>query len=565
MQSEIRWKKRRRVAPLLSAVLPGLGQAFTARWGPALAFFLLAAAPVFFLSFIWRDLNGVGYFSWRAFNFGHWIMFVLLVVTWVVNVIDAARGHRPATAPCIEACPAHIQIPSYINLILEKRYQECHALLTRWIPLVGTIGHVCHHPCERDCTRYAFDQPVAICPLKAFVGSYMIRNNLLGQIPRPTRSPRASRVAIIGSGPAGLTAAFFLARLGLAPTIFESLPVAGGMLAVGIPAYRLPRAVLQAEIDFILGQGVELKTGTTVGREVMIEDLFAQGFQAVLAAPGTHRESSLRVTGEELEGVVPGLAFLGSVNLGHRSALEGDVVVVGGGNVAMDAARCALRLGAATVTVVYRRSRLEMPANEWEVTEAEEERVKFLFLTNPVRVLGESRVEAVECLAMKLGEPDASGRRRPIPVEGSEFTIPCRWVIPAIGLVPGTSFLESAGVKLNSGGLVLTRQGKLATARRGLFAGGDAVLGPTSVIRASTHGREAAMEIFRHLSGRGAFRFPRIKVGPPQSEFATRPRVPQAAREVEERRADFNLIHQVYDEDPCHSEGRRCLRCDLNM
>jgi NADPH-dependent glutamate synthase beta subunit-like oxidoreductase len=246
--------------------------------------------------------------------------------------------------------------------------------------------------------------------------------------------------------------------------------------------------------------------------------------------------------------------------------LEGDVVVVGGGNVAMDAARCALRLGAASVTVVYRRSRLEMPANAWEVEEAEEEGIRFRFLTAPARVVGREAVEGLACIEMRLGEPDASGRRRPVPVEGSEKVIPCRQVIPAIGLTPRTAFLEGSGVRLDKGGLILTpKSGSALTHRTGVWAGGDAVTGPASVIGACRQGRDAAMAIASSLGARSAWRFRGIKTGLPQSEFATRPRVLQASRPASERKGDFRLIHRVYEAQACDSEGRRCLRCDLEM
>lgn len=550
----IRWRKRRRFAPLLSAVLPGLGQAVTARWSSACTFFILAAMPAFFMYYVPRELN-----------IGHHIMFGLLAIAWVINIIDAYLGsHRP-TAPCIEACPANIEIPHYINLILEGRYVECHALISRWTPLVGIIGHVCHHPCEEKCTRKTFDESLAICPLKAFVGKYMIDNNLLCVIPRPHTGANGRKVAIIGSGPAGLTAGFFMSRLGLNPTIFESLPVAGGMLAVGIPSYRLPRRILDAELDFIRNQGVEIRTGVTVGADIRLSDLFDDGYKAVFAAPGTHREYRLRVEGEQKQGVIPGLQFLRQVNLGELDSMEGDVIIVGGGNVAMDAARCALRLGASRVTVLYRRSRLEMPANDWEVREAEEEGVEFLFLSNPVKVIGGDSVEGIECVEMKLGEPDESGRRRPIPIGGSEFTIPGRFLIPAIGLFPDSGFLEESGVRVDKKGFVITRNRKMMTHRKNVFAGGDAVTGPASVIQASYHGREAAIHIHNRLSGRSRYRFQKIRIGEAQCEFATAPRVPQRVFPADDRKTDFRLIHQVYSDEESLSEGRRCLRCDLNM
>ena len=554
MIKEIKWSRKRRLAPVLSALVPGLGQAFTGRWSAAAAFFLLFAMPAFFLVYLRMTPN-----------VGHYIMAPLLFLAWLINLADSWFGTTSPTAPCIEACPAHINIPHYINLVVEKRYEDCHSLITRWTPLVGTIGHVCHHPCEFKCTRFTFDEPVAICPLKAYVGDHMIKNDLLRGSGDSPPGDKAARVAVVGSGPAGLSAAYYLARLGLRPTVYEALPVAGGMLAVGIPSYRLPRRVLKKEIAFIQEAGVEIRTGVRVGEDVSVKDLLGEGHRAVFAAPGTHRETLLRIEGEEKKGVIPGMRFLRSVNLGEITSLEGQVLVVGGGNVAMDAARSALRLGASKVTIIYRRSRREMPAHNWEVSEAEEEGVEFLFLTNPVKVHGGSSVSQVECLEMMLGEPDESGRRRPVPVEGSNFTLPCDHLIPAIGLNPEASFMEEAGARLSARGRILTRKGKAITHTKGIYAGGDAVTGPSSVIQASFQGRQAAMEIFRRLSGRGGLLFPRIKVGKAQSEFAARPRVKQDTRHPEDRRESFSLIHRVYGEEDCLSEARRCLRCDLDM
>jgi NADPH-dependent glutamate synthase beta subunit-like oxidoreductase len=564
MRNELSWNSRRWVATLLS-VIPGLGQAFTGRWSAAVTFFVFGLTPFLFLGFIWRQPDGDSYLLWREFNVGHSIMWAFLFVAWVINLVDTWRGSKPPTAPCIEACPGRIEIPVYINLLLEKRYRDAHELILRRTPLVATLGHVCHHPCESKCTRATFDEPVAICPLKAVIGNRMIADGELPKIAAPAPLRKELRVAVIGSGPAGLSAAFFLARLGIRPTVFESLPKAGGMLVAGIPAYRLPRAVLEAEIDFIRSQGVEILTATHVGRDVPMAELWSRGYKAVLAAPGTHRDTPLRIKGEELDGVLGGAAFLRGVNLGSVTSIDGEVVVIGGGNVAMDAARCALRLGASRVTVLYRRSRREMPANPWEIREAEEENIVFRFLTAPAAIVGSGSVEGIECLEMRLGEPDASGRRRPEPLPGSEFVVPCRHVIAAIGLAPETAFLEGDGVRLDKSGLILLAGRTLATHRPSLFAAGDAVTGPSSVIGASAQGRQAALELFRHLSGHPGYVFRTIKAGATSCDFATRPRVPQKALRADDRTGSFALIHKVYDEELCTQEGRRCLRCDLEM
>ncbi|HIC94943.1 MAG TPA: FAD-dependent oxidoreductase, partial [Anaerolineae bacterium] len=390
-------------------------------------------------------------------------------------------------APCKAACPAGIHVQGYVALIAQGRFQEALALIREVIPFPSVCGRICHHPCESACRRGEHDEPIAIRDLKRFVADW--ETGQQGNEERGDESPHSSllpKVAIVGSGPAGLTAAYFLAREGHPVTVFEALPVAGGMMAVGIPEHRLPKDVLRREIEAIEELGVEIRLNTPVGRDggPGLDELRRE-YDALFIAVGAHKSRRLGVSGEDLEGVLHGVDFLHRVNLGEDVALGRRVIVVGGGDVAVDSAMVARRLGAQQVTILYRRSRAEMPAHPWEVEEAEEEGIAFHFLASPVRVLGEKgRVVGLECVRMELGEPDESGRRRPIPIPGSEFTVEADTVIVAIGQAVDASFLEAGGWELGRGGRIAVDPLTLATGVPGVFAGGDAVTGPATVIEA---------------------------------------------------------------------------------
>ncbi|MGD8792142.1 MAG: FAD-dependent oxidoreductase, partial [Anaerolineae bacterium] len=360
---------------------------------------------------------------------------------------------KKGTSPCKVTCPADTSAQGYIALIAQQRYEEALEVIKQYNPFPATVGRVCHHPCETECNRGKLDSPVAICALKRFVADTVYDRRESGNLEdgqlgerqlraypeAPSELPPEDRrrVAIVGAGPTGLSAAHFLARMGYGVTVFEALPVAGGMARVGIPAYRLPREVLNYEIDQILDLGVDLKLNHPIRN---IDRLFDDGFAAVFLAIGAHEPQKLRIPGEdEAEGVFHGVPFLRQVALGEAETLRlGDrLVVVGGGNTAIDTARTALRLGSREVTLVYRRTRTEMPANEWEIDEALEEGVQLEILTQPVEVLHENgHVSGIRCVRMRLGEPDASGRRRPIPIEGSEFDIACDGLVAAIAQAP---------------------------------------------------------------------------------------------------------------------------------
>ncbi len=402
---------------------------------------------------------------------------------------------------CQETCPAHLDIRGYVGLIADGKFEESLALIRQRLPFPGVCGRICTHPCELACNRGNQDNPIAIRSLRRFVTDFEIK-----QSKKPVTekaSPRDEKVAIIGAGPAGLTCAHDLAEMGYQTTVFESLPVAGGMLYVGVPEYRLPRDILQQEIDAIKDMGVEIKTNTTIGKDLSIDDLFGQGFKAVFIAVGAHLSQKLGVPGEEAAGVIHGVDFLRELNLGEKVKVGQKVAVVGGGNVAIDAARSALRIGAKNVIILYRRTRHEMPATEEEIEAAEAEGIELQYLVSPAEVLASNgKVSGIKCTRMELGEPDASGRRRPVPIKDSEFDIELDTIIPAIGQATDPSFRsKDSGIEMTKGNTLLVDTETLAATRDGVFAGGDAVSGAATAIEAVAAGQKAAISIDRYLRG----------------------------------------------------------------
>jgi heterodisulfide reductase subunit A-like polyferredoxin len=402
---------------------------------------------------------------------------------------------RPGTSPCIDACPAGIKAHGYVSLIRSGLYEEAFQLVLEATPLVGTLGRACYAPCETACTRGELEGPVAIRRLKGFVAEKHYTGQDGPGIAPP--EPNGKRVAIVGSGPTGLTAAWQLARAGYGVRIFEAAPVAGGFLRLAIPAYRLPADVVERDIANVTALGVEISTGTQV-RD--LRALKEDGFDAVLLATGTPRSRPLDIPGETLDGVFGGVDFLRDVRTGRAVGVEGQrVIVIGGGNVAMDAARTAIRLGARETTVVYRRGRDEMPAHRAEVDDARREGVHFMFQVAPAQV-GDDRghVSGLRCLRMALGAPDSSGRRRPEPIPDSEFDIPCDVVIAAVGIEPSIdAFAELLGP--THAGSAAVDPGTLQAGVPWLFAAGDVVTGASDIARAVGQGRRAAFMIDRWL------------------------------------------------------------------
>ncbi|HID92484.1 MAG TPA: 4Fe-4S dicluster domain-containing protein [bacterium (Candidatus Stahlbacteria)] len=470
-------------------------------------------------------------------------------------------------SPCRVACPAGVNVKAYIGLIAAGKFEQALEVEKRANPLPGICGRVCTYPCESECHRGEIDEPVAIRALKRFIADYELRYGK--KEVHPIKRTKKEKVAIIGSGPAGLTAANDLIRSGYGVTIFEALPVAGGMLSVGIPAYRLPREIIKAEIDAIANLGVEIKTNTRVED---VDGLLTDGYNAVFIAIGAHKGLKLNIPGEDdFEGLIDCITFLKQVNLGNRSKPGKKVVVIGGGNSAIDSARTALRLGADAVYIVYRRSRKEMPADELEIKEAELEGVKIHYLAAPIRILGKNKkVVGMECTKMRLGEPDASGRRRPIPIEGSEFVIDADVIIPAISQKPDLSFLpEKHGLKISKWGSLEVDPNTLATNKLGIFAGGDAVTGPRTVIEAIAAGHKAAKSIDRYLSGKGLKESVAerkvseleldLSIDDVVVERKERIEVPKLA--LNRRRGSFEEVELSLSEEQAIQEAKRCLRC----
>ncbi len=410
------------------------------------------------------------------------------------------------TPICEETCPVHIDIRKYIGLIAEGKFLEALAVIREKNPLPAICGRVCNHPCESTCNRGKFaDEPIAIDALKRFVTEYERTLYKEGKLsfPKPPKKSKKIKVAIAGAGPAGLTVAHDLAWQGYDCTIFEASPVVGGMLYLGIPEYRLPRDIIETEVDYIRNLGVDIRLNTPFGPDLTIDDIFKRDYKALFFGVGAYKGLKLRVPGEDdYEGFLDCIEFLRKVNLGDKTKPGKKVIVIGGGNSAIDSARTAWRLGCDEVYIVYRRSRREMPANSWEIDEAEKEGVKIHYLAAPVRITGENGVvTGMECVKMALGKPDASGRRRPVPIEGSEFHIDADLIIPAISQEPDLAFLgENHGIAIDKWNSFDVNYRTMATSREGVYAGGDAVTGPATVIEAIAAGHQAAKSIHRYLS-----------------------------------------------------------------
>lgn len=465
------------------------------------------------------------------------------------------------------ACPAHISVQGYVALAAEGKYLEALKLIKQENPLPAICGRVCHHPCESACTRGKIDEPIAIDFIKRYIADLDL-NSETRYIPE-IKEKRDEKVAIIGSGPAGLTCAYYLAIEGYQVTVFEKLPVLGGMLAVGIPPYRLPKDILEAEIDVIRQMGVEFRTGVEVGKDITIDELRKQGYKAFFVAVGAHRSKKLGIEGEDLEGVYAGVELLRDINLGKKVNLGNRVAVIGGGNVAMDVVRTAWRLGAEKPFIVYRRSIEEMPANEEEIEECHEEGIEIITLTAPVRIIGENgKVKALECIKMELGEPDESGRRRPQPVPGSEFIIEVDSVVAAIGQETDFTCVQSQpGCRITKRGTIEADPLTLQTAEPDIFAGGDAVTGPWTVVDAIAAGKRAARSIDRFLKGQDLREgreeeWKAVENIPLEGyEKTRRERMPRLS--VEERRGSFKEVQLGFTEEQVRREASRCVSCGI--
>lgn len=477
-------------------------------------------------------------------------------------------------APCQAACPVGTNAGLYVSLIAQGRYDEALQVAAEPNPFPSICGRVCTAPCEDVCRRGEFDAPIAIRDLKRFATDH---GSPTARRIRPPKEQRAEVVAIVGAGPTGLSAAYYLARRGYGVTVFDAMPVAGGMMAIGIPEYRLPRAELNRDIDAMRQLGVEIRLNTAIGRDVSLDEL-QRDYDAVLLAVGAQLSQRLGVPGEDLQGVIPATTFLKEFNLNPDAHIEGTVAVVGGGSTAMDAARSALRAGAQEVHILYRRTRYEMPAQVEEVRAAIEEGIQLHELAAPIEILGteQRQVRAIRCQRMKLGEPDEKGRRKPVPVPGETFDLAVDKILVAIGEAPDPSFLpEGTSVMVAPWGGLLINPQTLATGAPGVFAAGDVTYGPKSIIHAAAHGRKAARSIHAYLSF-----LPLDEVlEMPEDEFETASTLPEdgiisldlrptpreemplrSAEAARDRSVEFAL---GFTEQQARREASRCLRCDL--
>ena len=494
---------------------------------------------------------------------------VVLVDSEKCNGCNAVKGKSGAekqeTSLCKVGCPAHIDVQGFVTLAVKGKFQEALQLIKLASPFPSICGRVCPHPCESECYRDQIDKPVAIHAIERFLGDMDLKAKKRYM---PEMKPRKKeKVAIVGSGPAGLTCAYYLAKEGYRVTIFEKAKVLGGMLATGIPSYRLPHKVVEDEIKMIRNMGVTMKTGVEVGKDKTIAQLRQDGFKAFFIAIGAQEGLQLGVPGEDMDGVYRGLDYLRQINLGKPIRLGERVAVIGGGNVAIDAVRSARRLGSEKAFILYRRGLEEMPSTPEEIKQCREEKIPIKTLAQPVRFISNNgRVKAIECIKMRLTEPDESGRKKPEPVPGSEFTVKVDAVITALGqesdwccLTPecACTLTEWGTMKIDS----LTFQSEDPD----IFTGGDAARGPKTVIEAIADGRQVAISINRYLSSEnlrlGRYKELKAIKEPPKGKYDRAARTPMPYLEPQKRVKNFNEVQKGLTKGVTVQEAKRCISC----
>jgi formate dehydrogenase major subunit len=479
----------------------------------------------------------------------------------------AGNGWWKQNISCLHACPAHTDVPRYISLIADGKFGEAYDLNRKANVFPAILGRICMHFCEAACRRRLIDEPVAICALKRAAADHKPDN---GNSAAPLFIQNRRRLAIVGAGPAGLTTADDLARLGYKVTIFEALPVAGGMLNVGIPPYRLDRTLIQKAVEELERLGVDIRLATPVGDDVTLENL-QSNYHAVLVAAGAHKPIKLNIPGEELTGVVHGVTFMRKVNLSQKTPLGRRVAVIGGGNTAIDCARSARYLGADKVTVLYRRTRDEMPVSTEELTEAEEEGVSIEILVSPLRVIGDSQGQVVglECIRNRLVEPDGSGRPRPVPIEGSQFVLNVDTVLPAVSQSPDTSFLPDIFAR-SKWDTVEVAPNSFMTNVKGVFAVGDYATGPRDVISVIADAHRASAAIHSYLQGaligeKGHCLKQSQLPHTVDSNYDALTRQTMPTLPATKRHNIDTEVQLGFEPETAMTEAKRCLQCDYNI
>ncbi|MFO8010037.1 MAG: FAD-dependent oxidoreductase [Dehalococcoidia bacterium] len=512
---------------------------------------------------------------------------VLTTINYFRDEYDAHIKERKCPAavcdalmisPCQHTCPVGINVPKYVAAITDGDYLKSVETIRERNPFPSICGRICHHPCEVRCRRGELDDPVAIRSLKRFAADWYFNN--VTDDPEPFPRTRNQNVAVVGAGPTGLSCAYFLAQMGYGATVFEALPVGGGMLSVAIPEFRLPKEVIEREIEHIARKGVEIRYNTPLNINFTVDDLLKrEGYDAVFIAAGAQRSQRVGIPGEVegLTGFYYGLQFLRDAKIGRPVDVGKKVAIIGGGNVALDTARTALRLGADAVNIYYRRSREEMPVTELEYDEAVAEGIKINFLVSPTRLVNENwRVAGLECVQMELGEPDASGRRRPVPVEGTGRFVEADTVVAAVGQAPDMSFLPpGSALERTRWETLSVDSNTLSTNIPGVFGGGDFVTGPGMVVEAIAAGRRGALAIDKYFRGdvepvrmydlkSEVFREP-VAQQEEEEEWQMEPRAEMPILSPDERRETFSEIELGFSEERAQQEARRCLRCDLEV
>jgi len=465
-------------------------------------------------------------------------------------------------SPCENACPANINVPGYIALVAAGRLHDAYNLIRKENPFPAICGRVCTHPCESKCRRAQLDEPIAIADLKRYVADYVLNSD--EPFTDSVLPKNGKNIGIIGAGPSGLTCGYYLAKLGYDVQVYESQPVAGGVLAFGIPEYRLPKKVLRQEIKLIEQVGVKINLNTEVGKDITFDEL-RRRHDAIYIATGTQFSNKINVEGENLGGVYHGLDFLRDVNLGKEVKVGAAVAIIGGGNTAIDAARVAKRLGAKEVTILYRRLIEDMPADSREIKDAIEEGIKVIPLVAPKRFIGNGSVKEIECVKMELKEFDSSGRRKPRLIEGSEFKIQADMVIPAVSQYSDLPFINHDEVEITKWGTFVTDRDTLMTKMAGVFAGGDVARGSDVAITAIADGKNAAKAIDKYLGGTGVLNTGEaIEIPKPadNGELVEHERFAMKFLDPETRKNNFDEVAVGFHKLNAIAESMRCLRCD---